>query len=258
MKITCKKYLKAAGILFISAILALSCSKKNNNTDKENQTTETTKNQRPQWQPTAEKICIIFGYGYNNEEFTKAEIEHLSEYFGLSDGTENSGAIIPYIFPDDFAVGNTGRISRLTKLLEDVKVAGVITIGAPDYTSNTLAALRDNMEEGKEYPIYTLFPQDDILAIEATSDFVLDKAVEQSDKVEEMKEEAEQVRITGIEEIIDNAIDNMQAMPKPLKSDSELYGHVSRIAGSSHSIKRYIDPETGLSSINHFIIEDKK
>lgn len=143
-------------------------------------------------------------------------------------------------------------------MLEDVKIAGIITLGAPEYTNNTLAVFRENMEDGNEFPIYTLFPQDDILAIEATSDFVLDKAVEQSDNVQEIKEESEQVIVDEIEDIIDNAIDYMLLFEKPLKSNSELRIHVNNIAGANYKIKRYVDPETGLSSINHFIIENKE
>ena len=45
---------------------------------------------------------------------------------------------------------------------------------------------------------------------------------------------------------------------KPLQSDAELLFHVNNIAGTKYNINRYIDPETGLSSINHFIIGEQK
>ncbi len=270
MRILNKKYFKIFAMISLTLMSLFFCACSNKK-DKSPEITEVLEEEQPQnirphWQNTAEKICIVFGYGYNSEDFTKPEIEHLEEFFGLSDGTENSGLIIPYIFPDDFTVGNTGRISRLVTLLEDVKVAGLITIGAPEYTSNTLAVLREKMSDNilqeqdsskvKPFPIYTLFPQDDALAIEATSDFVLDKAIIHLDKVEEIEQEQEQVRIDGIEDIIDNAIDNMLLVKAPLKSDSTLFMHVNQIAGVKHGIKRYVDPETGLSSINHFIIDD--
>ncbi|MCR5613247.1 hypothetical protein [Treponema sp.] len=241
--------------LILSASLFLSCSSKNKTDSSTADGTQ--KEERPQWQPSAEKICVVFGYGYNSEEFVKTEIERLEKNFGLSDGTENSGLIIPYVFPDDLKVGNTGRISRLITLLEEVKVAGIITIGAPEYTSNTLATLRENSGDNP-FPIYTLFPQDEILAIEATSDFVLDRAVEHSENIEEVKQETEQTKVEGIEDIIDNAIDYMLLFNMPLRSNAELQIHVGNIVGSRYSLKRYVDPETGLSSINHFIIEEKK
>ena len=50
----------------------------------------------------------------------------------------------------------------------------------------------------------------------------------------------------------------MLLFEKPLKSNSELRIHVNNIAGANYKIKRYVDPETGLSSINHFIIENKE
>ncbi len=259
MKMT--KLLKIFTItLAIASLAFISCSRKKNTADQNGAAAENTQkeNARPQWQPTKKKICIVFGYGYNSEEFVKNEVKRLEANFGLSDeeASENSGLIIPYVFPDDLKVGSTGRISRLTTLLEDVDLTGIITIGAPEYTSNTLANLRDD-EKHPLLAIYTLFPQDDILAIEATSDFVLDRAVEQSDNVQEVKEEAEQKDIGEIEEIIDNAIDYMTMIEEPLKSNSELLTHVNNIAGAYYKIKRYVDPETGLSSINHFIIEEK-
>lgn len=278
MKIINNKILKIALAVSMAAIFTVSCGNKNKDDKISSNDTLVQENKRPHWEPTAEKICVVFGYGYNSEDFVEAEVAHLEEYYGLSDGTENSGLVISYVYPDDFKVGNTGRISQLVKYLEDVKVAGVITIGAPEYTSNTLSILKDRMlieepgaekKEGDEkaegvkpYPIYTLFPQDDILAIEATSDFVMDRAVDQSDKVEEIEKEEddssspEQVRVSDIQDIIDNAIDYMLLTKQPLKSDAKLAEHVSNIAGDAHTIKRYIDPETGLSSINHFIIED--
>lgn len=279
MKIINIKLFKIIAAVSMTALLLISCGNKTNTEKKSSDENKTVKEEkRPHWEPTAEKICVVFGYGYNSEEFIKAEVAHLEEYYGLSDGTENSGLIIPYVYPDDFKVGNTGRISKLVNYLDDVKVCGVITVGAPEYTSNTLSQLKEKMliEEPvaankddseevqgvKPYPIYTLFPQDDILAIEATSDFVMDRAVDQSDKIEDMEKEendasdAQLVKTIDIQPILDNAIDYILLTKKPLKSDAKLLGHVTKIAGDEYKIKRYIDPETGLSSINHFIIED--
>ena len=90
----------------------------------------------------------------------------------------------------------------------------------------------------------------------------MDRAVDQSDKIEDMEKEendasdAQLVKTIDIQPILDNAIDYMLLTKKPLKSDAKLLGHVTNIAGDEYKIKRYIDPETGLSSINHFIIED--
>lgn len=263
-----KKILKHTFILTITIILATtlaftSCSKKEKTPTDSASNIESVNSQEEnnstQWQSSKEKICLVYGYGYNSKEFVEKEIARLETKYGISDGSEDSGLIIPLVFPDDFKVGNTGRISKLISLLEDVEIGGVITIGAPEYTNNTLATLRENMTEGNEYPIYTLFPQDDILAIEATSDFVLDKAVTQSaDNISQMQNENEQTYIIGIEDIIDNAIDYIFLYEKPLASDSELQFHVSNIAGTKYKITRYIDPETGLSSINHFIIGEPK
>lgn len=213
--------------------------------------------------PTKQKLCVVFGYGYTSEFWVHKETQHLKDYYGLSDETnsDQSGLIIPLSWPDDFLVGKTGRISKLNDILDGVEVCGIITLGAPEFANNALAKFREDKEESEFFPIYSLFPQDDILAMEAVSDFVLDKAVEASDNIEEIenaKEETKQVIVDGIEQIIDNAIEYILKNPKPLKADAELPTHVNNIIGTKYAIKRYVDPETGLSSINHFIIDERK
>lgn len=247
--------------LSLSLISVTSCSK---NKAKTKQTASISKQPvREPWKPTKQKICIVFGYGYTSEFWVHKETQHLKDYYGLADETfsDQSGLIVPLSWPEDFLVGRTGRISKLNEILEDADVCGIITLGAPEYTNNALARFREDKEESEYFPIYSLFPQDEILAMEAVSDFVLDKAVEASDNIEEIenaKEEQVQVIVDGIDGIIDRAIEYILNNPKPLKSDAELPKHVNNIIGEKFSIKRYVDPETGLSSINHFIIEEKK
>lgn len=251
--------------LFISLSLVsvTSCSRNNANRKSKQKTNISKQPVREPWKPTKQKICIVFGYGYTSEFWVHKETQHLKDYYGLTDETfsDQSGLIVPLSWPEDFLVGKTGRISKLNEILENADVCGIITLGAPEYTNNALAKFREDKEESEYFPIYSLFPQDEILAMEAVSDFVLDKAVEASDNIEEIenaKEEQTQVIIDGIEGIIDRAIEYILNNPKPLKSDAELPSHVNNIIGEKFAIKRYVDPETGLSSINHFIIEEKK
>lgn len=251
--------------LILTALFAFSlttvtsCSKNKTKTSK--QVTKEPVREPPK--PTKKKLCIVFGYGYTSEYWVHKETLHLKDYYGLSDETfsDQSGLVVPLSWPEDFLVGKTGRISKLNEILETADVCGIITLGAPEFTNNALARFREDKEESEYFPIYSLFPQDDILAMEAVSDFVLDKAVEASDNIEEIenaKEEAKQVIVNGIEGIIDRAIEYIVKNPEPLKSDAQLPSHVNNIIGENFSIKRYVDPETGLSSINHFIIEEKK
>ncbi|MBQ0003345.1 MAG: hypothetical protein KBT21_07385 [Treponema sp.] len=248
-------------LLALSLTALTSCSKNKTNNSQKTQINK--KPVREPWKPTKKKLCVVFGYGYTSEFWVHKETQHLKDYYGLSDEefSETSGLIIPLSWPEDFLIGKTGRISKLNEILSDADICGIIMLGAPEYSNNALAKFREDKDESEFFPIYSLFPQDEILAIEAVSDFVLDRSVEASDNIEEIenaKEEISQVIINGIENIIDNSIEYIISNPKPLKADPELLTHVKKIVGSDYSIKRYVDPETGLSSINHFIIEENK
>ena len=108
MKRTTGIFFKTTGIILcLSIFCAASCSKNKNINQQDSQQAELNagaQSDRPQWQPSAKKICVVFGYGYNSENFINQELERLEKNFGISDGTENSGLIIPYVFPDDFKV----------------------------------------------------------------------------------------------------------------------------------------------------------
>ncbi len=214
----------------------------------------------PSWHPSEKKICILFGYGYNDKAFTEETISALGAKYGLDDGTSQGGLILPFVFPDDF---RDSRIMRLADKLEDVDLAGVITIGAPENTNYALAKIEEEWDNHLPYPVYSFFPQDDVLGIEATSNFVVDRAMEgtgissgdSSEGGEEGSEEILQTRIEGMDKILDSAIECMLLSEQPLPGNKELMAHVQRIVGPSHTVSRFSDPESGLESINHFVID---
>ena len=71
------------------------------------------------------------------------------------------------------------------------------------------------------------------------------------------KEEVVQTQVKDLEKILDNAIEYMLLTQAPLPGDEDLMAHVSRIVGKNYKLSRYVDAESGLQSINHFVIEEK-
>lgn len=211
----------------------------------------------PAWHHSLKKICVVFGYGYNEKKYVQGIVESLATKYGLDDGTPDSGLIFPLVFPDDFP---SERITRLSALIGERELAGLIIIGAPENTSYAIANLEDEWDSRENmipYPVYTFFPQDDTAGIEATSNFVLDHALEGSGTMdgETDKEEVSQTQVSDLDAILDRAVEYMLLTEHPLPPDENLLSHVSRIVGSNHTVLRYIDAQSGLQSINHFVVE---
>ena len=211
----------------------------------------------PSWHPVKKKICIVFGYGYNEKEFTELLLAELESKYGIDDGTTEGGLIYPLVFPDDFKQGSDARIMRLAQKLEGIDLAGLITIGAPENTNYALARLQEEWDNNMPFPVYSYFPQDDIMGMEATSDFVVDLASAATGSGDgEGNEEVEVARSHRIKEILDASIELMLLSEKPLPRDKNLYLHVKQLLGRYFEVSPYIDPETGVQQINHFVIED--
>lgn len=200
----------------------------------------------PQWPETEKKICVIFGYGFNDKDFYEDTIALLQKHFGLS---AEGGLVWPILYPDDVK----GRISSLADQLDDQELKGIIILGAPENTHYMLAKLQDSWDGKLPYPVFSFFPQDDMLGMEATCDLVLE--YERSPIEEASGLDFEQKIDADTEELLLRAVRYMAELPAPLPSDSDLHTHVQQIAGSTKNVRRYTDNETGLQSINHFVME---
>lgn len=248
----------SAVILTISCMTLCSCGKKNISTSTSlvNADPDKVQKVKPSWYSAEKKVCILFGYGYNDKDFVENTVKFLGEKYGIESDTVQSGMLLPLVFPDDFRSGSDARISRLSSKLEDVNIAGIITIGAPDNTNAVLARIEESWDNLIPYPVYSFFPQDDVTGIEATSNFVIDRALEGTGVSDaEGSEEVQQTQAAGIEGMLDRSIELMLLSGAPLPHDLELLTHVKAIVGSAYEVTRYIDPESGLQSINHFVIE---
>lgn len=213
----------------------------------------------PAWHHSLKKICIVFGYGYNEKNYVQGIVESLAKKYGLDDGSSDSGLIFPLVFPDDFS---GERISRLPSLIGERELAGLIIVGAPENTNHAIANLEDEWDSRENmipYPVYAFFPQDDVAGIEATSNFVLDRALEGSGSMDDDsdKEEVSQTQVADLDAILDRAVEYMLLTERPLPPDENLLAHVSRIVGNNYKVSRYVDAQSGLHSVNHFVIEEK-
>lgn len=203
------------------------------------------------WTTENGTIVVFLGYGFNTEEFISTELAALIEKYGLS---KDGGVLHPVHYPDDFKHGTTTRVSDLNNYLNDSNIKGIILLGAPEGISIPLAKQHDIWEGNLPYSVFSLFPQEDILAMEANSDFVLEVARGSEENA------LEQVNLEldpAVYPIIDFSIRYMLELPAPLPLSNDLLTHVQQIAGDSYSIRRYVDSETNLPSINHFIMEKK-
>ena len=121
-------------------------------------------------------------------------------------------------------------------------------------------------------------PQDDVLGEEFNCDFVLEyerssKLGEEEAEVKTIDKNAEQIVLRAIrymEDIPDDRYDSVKMATNTKKAgmpngqarnsifaDEDLHTHVQSIVGEK-KVRRYVDGETGIQSINHFVIEQDK
>lgn len=197
-------------------------------------------------------IVVILGYGYNDEASVSKITQVLSENFGVE--TEEKPALISMlVYPADFMVAGKERISSLADRIEDKDLAGMVILGAPEGLHIALSKIQDKSEDGRiPYPVFTLFSQDDVLGAESTSDFVLDYA-HKTNTID--GEVTDFIPDFDAAQILMGAISEMIELREPLKADAGLLPFVKKLLDKSRSVTHYVDGETGLQSINHFIFE---
>lgn len=240
------------------------------------------------------KVAVVLGHGFNDEESVRTLAARLDGEFGVSgphsprraetSAAETSAAELPtadnsasadsaeddsahvllLVFPDDFMKGGRPRVSRLPALLEDVPLAGILTLGAPDGTHSEIARLQDKEESGiLPYPVAALFPQDDVLAAEAMANFVIDHdngaTVPGGKPGAEPQGDSGQVSLGSIAGFsVENAVvRTVQAMAEaggPIPPDRKLAETVREILGG-RTARAWLDSGTKIQSINHFTFE---
>lgn len=253
---------KTAVIIFgLFLILTLSgCSKKQNSGTESNvielipsdsSYSELSLNNQ-NWEITNKRIFVLFGYGFNDENTRKSILEILEKRYGL-DG--DGGLIYPIFYPDDFKHSIRSYSSELYfKLKDDSRdICGLILLGAPENTHVALARNQDFWNQEVPYPVIALFPQDEVLGLESACDIVLDKGHQAQIAGDTESEEIESSAIEDAPEILIETIDYIKTLNSSLTRDSSIQAHILQML-KGHKIHHYTDPETGLQSINHFVL----
>lgn len=197
-------------------------------------------------------IVVVLGYGYNDDAAITNLTQSLNDNFGV-ETEEKPGLISVFVYPTDFMVAGKERISSLADRIEDKTLAGMIILGAPEGLHIALSKIQDRAEGGKiPYPVFTLFSQDDVLGSESTSDFVLDYA-HKTNTID--GEVTDFIPDFDASQILTNSISEMLELREPLKADNNLLPFVQKLLEKNRTVVHYVDGETGLQSINHFIFE---
>lgn len=213
-------------------------------------------------------IAVIFGYNFNDSAYIEKTTERLNFYYGIYDKDENpDGLIFPIVFPADFSVSGRTRLSKLNSIIEEhilengKQPLGILVLGAPEGLNAAIAGLTDFCSlKDITFPVFSFFPQDDILGTEATSDLVLEFVnvaevfpdIENDvglNESEASKEDVEYLIIGAINNFISMKEFSAKEMNKNLKATAE------KIAGKGKTVSHYTDGETGLLSRNHFVLK---
>ncbi len=202
------------------------------------------------WLYSHKKICVVFGYGYNESSFVKMAKAVLGSKFGMA---EENGLVKCLIFPEDFKTGVRTKVTNLADILADDELEGLLLLGAPENMHSALSILRSRYGGVLPFPVFSFFPQDDVLGSEWSSDFVLEKFSVQNILNDE---EQHSLNPENVLPLIENAVLYMTFLEGPLASDSDLIVHVQRICGASRKVSHFVDPESGLRSVNHFVFQE--
>ena len=218
-----------------------------------NQAEEPAIPQTPQkWHVTNKRVCVLFGYDFNNPEIKDSLLALLKENYGLDD---DGGLIYPLTYPDDFKHGVKGYASDFAAILQsdELDLAGLVLLGAPENTHIALAKNQDKWEQEVPYPVIALFPQDDVLGIESTCDIVVDKGQTAGLTGELAPEESDGQIHPNADEIIVETIKYIQLLDGAPSRSKDLQKHMAQML-EGYQFHHYTDPESGLQSINHFVL----
>lgn len=246
-------------VIFAVSLAFTGCKKKQKTSDSNsvdltlNMAEEPKLQQTPQkWHVTNKRVCVLFGYDFNKPEIKENLLAILKDNFGLD---EDGGLIYPLTYPDDFKHGIRGYASDFTAILQDeeLDLAGIVLLGAPENTHTALARNQDKWNQEVPYPVVALFPQDDVLGIESTCDIVVDKGQTAGLTGEIAPEESDGQIHPNAPEIIVETIKYIQILDGAPSRTKELQKHMAQML-EGFQFHHYTDPESGLQSINHFVL----
>lgn len=204
-------------------------------------------------------IVLFLGYGFSESEKKQVLIDALKGTYGLSD---DGGLISVLTYPEDVSVSGRVRMSVLTAKVKELHaqkaLTGFISAGAPQGTHTVLAALQD---AGINIPVFSLFPQDDVLGTEAGSSLVFDyrpAALQDKSAGEVAAQEESDYEYAGKYDLV--LIPLIQAVLywDRIKNDEMLIPALRTefFRQTGCNLIMYNDPVTGLRAKNHYVLTD--
>ena len=249
------KFLKISLLIVFSVLIFLSFSACKNKKNSEGKQTSLVSEEASfigqKWEETDKRVALVLGLGYTESQFIDALLAVLGEEFGLD--AEN-GLIYPILFPEDFVFnGVKGRISSLPDILLEKNIDALFIIGAPEGTHRVLASIQDRKEAEKalDFPVFSLFPQDDVLGIESGSDIVIDFGQFYSPST--AREEGGLEHLALVPEVL-RALIAKRGQFQTNFSSEEKKQFIKKSLGFSWDVETSVDVQTGLKSKNHFEI----
>lgn len=203
------------------------------------------------WQETDKRVALVLGLGYTEDHFVEELLSVLGDEFGLD--AEN-GLIYPILFPEDFVFnGIKGRISSLPDIVLGKNIDALYIVGAPEGTHRVLASIQDRKEAEKalDFPVFSLFPQDDVLGIESGSDIVIDFAQFYSPST--TQEEGGLEHLALVPDILISLIKRGGSFEQTFSAEEKKL-FLKKSLGLAWNIETSVDVQTGLKSKNHFDI----
>lgn len=204
------------------------------------------------WHAVNKRILVLFGYDFNYYPVADNLKVYLEKQYGLD---KDDGLIYPIVYPEGFKHGGRNYSSDLFAVLNDdsVEFAGIVILGAPENTHLALARLQDVWGGKVPYPVVALFPQDEVLGLESTCDFVIDKNQNGSVKNDNDLSEENSEFLEDTPVILSNIIDYLLAVDSSFTRNSDILVHVNQ-ALKNRSVQHFVDPESGIPSVNHFVL----
>ena len=203
-------------------------------------------------------IVLFLGHDFADAENKQNLTDYLSRTCGLF---QNGGLISVLSYPEDVTVAGKIRLSsllsKLTELHERGELSAFITIGAPQGIHSVLASLQD---DGIEIPVFSIFPQDDVLGTEAGSDLVIDyrpaPVKKEADVAHDSAEDAD-LEYKGDFGTVLLPLIRVILNWSEMKESPMLVPSLRRefFKQTGYNLVIYTDPVTGLRSENHYVLE---
>ncbi|MCR4939794.1 MAG: hypothetical protein K5930_06775 [Treponemataceae bacterium] len=224
----------------------------------------------PKWLPgDYAHVAFVFGVGYETEELRAPVISYLSEEFGMA---ENGGLIEPLVFPPEYMNGKRINVSFLSEALKNKDICGLVLLGSPD---RAYYALMDLVESSISYPVWSIFPvtytTDEILGTECGSFFVMDYKDNGENTDSSSDSALIDVMDKGVKRYSGDISDVMTPIIRYIKKTSDgsndpyspadaveyLKAEYENIF-DDFSLTRFVEPESRLPSLNHYVLRLNK